>query len=364
LSGSGSNEEVREQITRHVQRICFNSDPRRGISCGPLEINQFSICFHITEDDSQPRRAFYVKIPKRSMFRQKSRTILPLSEEDRSFGREEYHSLQRMTSLWGSGDLGVMFVRPIDYVEKYNAIISERFLGGEFYRVFRRQDTIRRLRPKTADQDPVHDAMNRIGKALARFHLNTKREIEFETEDYLKKIAAYSSRIGFGGHSQPFVHEIHRLAHHPSTSCLKSFYGETFKGIDIRNILVDPVSRSLCLLDPGKIKANYLEADLARFIVTCRILYWGTYSFFSGRRPDMSYEACFLRGYRELIQPNEAILKFLLIKEYFKHWVMALLVLDLKPWPVVIKTLLRYTYVDRFYRQGIEEEVAALGQSV
>jgi len=101
--------------------------------------------------------------------------------------------------------------------------------------------------------------------------------------------------------------------------------------------------------------------DLARFIVTCRILYWGSILLFLRITPNPSYEESFLNSYYGNNKRPLKVLSILIIKEFIKHWRMAHTVLEMKSWPSPIKNFLKKNYIDPFYKSQINTEIPKLG---
>lgn len=100
--------------------------------------------------------------------------------------------------------------------------------------------------------------------------------------------------------------------------------------------------------------------DLARFITTCRILYWGNILSFFRVIPNPSYEECFVKSYYRNNKRSNKVLSLLIIKELLKHWRMAYIVTGLKSWPSPIKSLLKKVYIDPFYKRQINTELIKL----
>jgi hypothetical protein len=152
-----------------------NGSSNANIHYSPLETNDFSFSFGIdTSTDVRPNSIF-VKIPKRSIIekRYSERGILPISNEDRSFARDEFESLEYLSKTWKTDDISVEFVKPVDYIEAYNAIVTKKINGGDIFRIFRHHD-IRQKLGFGRGENFVHDALMRIGIALNRFHLKLK----------------------------------------------------------------------------------------------------------------------------------------------------------------------------------------------
>ena len=131
----------------------------------------------------------------------------------------------------------------------------------------------------------------------------------------------------------------------------------TLKGIDIRNVLMDEQDK-LFLLDPGRMKRTCREADLARFLMTYRILYWGSWLFLLGLRPDIQAEEAFLDAYYSKTAPrSQKLLSYFLIKEQLKHWHTAIDSLRLLAWAMPIKRLIEATYINPYYTRQLAQEL-------
>ena len=330
------------------------------VTYGPLEINQFSICFPLSAMFGDSYRSFYVKIPKWDMYKRTDRTIMPLTQADKLFAADEYRSLKIMETEWEGSDLDVTFAKPVCFIEEYNAIVTERFFGADFFKQYRWNDIRRKAGIRVRGKDPVHSAMGRIGRALARFHKKSATPATFSSCDFIEKIKHYRNLLESHGRHYPLLDKVEKKIYKTNDIQADVYTGTTFKGIDIRNILIDPKNGRLCLLDPGKLKRNFLEADLARFILTCRILYWGSYAFFMHLTPHISYENQFVDAFYEGRKGNQKLRSLFIIKEYLKHWVMAYNVITLKKWPAVMKRLVASTYLNPFYHGSIQKELVNL----
>jgi hypothetical protein len=354
-----TNEQFcRELATLVIDQILGRKAPCGEVQTGPLEINDFSICFGIDFLGDHSPKGFYVKIPKADLYKKEKRDIFPLTDDDRRFAEEEYQSLAYLSQCWDSRDLNVEFVKPVGFIKEYNAIVTEKVYATDLFKLFRRRDLIRRLNSDNKN-DSMHSILFRIGAALYRFHQNSIKEVRFNPNKMVSKVDNYCSLLKTFGTDHNFLDSIIvRLLkfedYMPPTHII-----HTLKGLDLRNILIDK-EKKLFMLDPGKMKENYIEADLARFLVTCRILYWGSVVFFSGICPDGSYEESFLRGYYGGKERNNKLLAILIIKELFKHWLMAYEALELKKWSGVMKYMVRKIHIDQFYKRQLASEIAGL----
>ena len=265
-------------------------------------------------------------------------------------------SLRTLADQWRADDLAVSWVRLRAGVPDYNALVTDAVQGDEALTVFRRLDLRRRL-GCTRDRDRLRAAMARLGAALGRFHNVNSRATVFRMDRSISKIEQYCREIASGTRS-PVLTDVSRALQEMAGQDIGAVEVTTLKGIDIRNVLMDDQDR-LFLLDPGRLKRACREADLARFIMTYRILYWGSRLFLLGLRPDARAERAFLEAYyANSAPPSPKLLGFFLMKEQIKHWHTALDSLRLRPWPPALKRLVAAIYVNPFYTRQLTEELA------
>jgi hypothetical protein len=347
-----TNAELQREIAASVLEVLGSGE--REVRVSPWQILDFSSIFSIDWRAEARREGIFVKIPTVAL---RKRQVGLVTHADRSFAAAEYDSLVRLSRDWDGADLGVSFVKPLAYQSSYNAIVTQRAYAREFFAFFRHRDLCCRGRGPGAD-DQARGCLNRLGQALARFHQVCGKERLFEAEATEKKIRGYLDRLREMAVDPGFISQIRRaLEWLRGKKCL-TLLTDTIKGLDVRNILIDADDR-LFLLDPGKLKRDYREADLARFLVTCKILYWGSPWFFLRLTPHRGYDQSFLQGYYGKERPTWLLTLFT-IKELLKHWLMAHVALGLNRWPRPLKAGVKRTYIDPFYQQQIEVELQKL----
>ncbi|KKL74475.1 hypothetical protein LCGC14_2064540 [marine sediment metagenome] len=327
-----------------------------NVSYGKLVVEDFSSHFWVDAEDSSVKRGVYVKIPKASI---KKRNVMPISEGDIKLAEEEYKSLVYLSRFWDSNDINVKFIRPLDYIRAFNAIVTERAYAGDILAVFRRFDGRRKLRAG-GHSDLMNGYLFRIGTALSRFHNRSVSKEKDTLDEVVGKVEHYLSQLEPLLIKHALLNRIRAMFvehRNKEISCHKT---TNLKGLDIRNVLVDR-SHRIFLLDPGRIKVDFKEADLARFLVTCKILYWGSLQFFLGYTPHPSYKRSFLHGYFNKDKRLDDILLLMIIKELLKHWCMAHTALELKRWPAPFKRFLEVTFINSFYERQLENELIKLG---
>ena len=135
----------------------------------------------------------------------------------------------------------------------------------------------------------------------------------------------------------------------------------TIKGLDVRNILIDPENK-FYLLDPGRIKSAFREADLARFITTYRMLHWGSLKLILAGAPDQSAESAFIQAYGTSDHyESEDILRVYLIKEQLKQWFNIYDTIQRFNWNHSYKRLVSLIYIDPFFSNILKEDIIKLG---
>jgi hypothetical protein len=350
------NQEVYSALSTLVAQEVFGMNINFDhLSLGPLKVNDFSSGFSIDLVSNSQQRGVYIKIPKADFSRDH---IFPITSDDRRLAEEEYRSLVTLSEFWDSGDIKVNFVKPLKFINNYNAIITERVYAQHLFKFFRKCDLLRKIGLAKND-DPMYDIFCRIGKALAKYHQKSFKKKVFIIDETISKFNNYCLLLSQFGVEQHILKSIIAKLAETKGYNSASHITKTIKGLDIRNILFDN-NYNIYMLDPGKTKQDYKEMDLARFIVTCRILYWGSFLFFHQLSPHDSYENMFLKGYYYNDDHPGKLLIIFLIKELLKHWLMAYKVLQIKKWPMPMKRFLKFTYIDPFYKNQLSRELNKL----
>jgi hypothetical protein len=282
----------------------------------------------------------------------------PLTKADRILAKNEYESLMLLSKSWAT-EFGVTFIQTLGYIDEYNAIITERFFGDFFFKEFQKYDTKEKFFNQASN--PIHSAMFNFGQSLNSFHQKSISDAVFKTNEVLEKIKKYIIFLQKFNVNNYDLELILEALNEFSGTEYKTSIVKNIKGIDVRQILFNEKFQ-YCVMDPGKITKNFIEVDLARFIVTCRILYWGTFGILLKLKPNRRYEKNFMNGYKSSVSLSKEALKIMIIKELFKHWKIAHISLERKKWPKLFKLLLRKLYVDSFYKHLISNELQKLSK--
>lgn len=352
--------EIPEGLIRAVEELASEEEEGCEWAFGPLEVNQFSVCFRMLPVNPE-HAGLYVKIPKHDFCLQDPHEIFPLTTADRRMGLGEFKSLRCLEEYWGKDADGVTpFVKAVGYEIDYNAVVTRAVVGQDAYPMFVRWAS-RAAQGNVETEERFVEVLRSIAQPLGVFHGHFAEKAPVECEDVLKKIRTISTELEACGVDDRFLKEtmdclggkVHVEAFATRT--------QTLKGLDIRNVLWS--STGAILIDPGARKSDWAEADLARFLVTLKLLFWGSFQFLGGTTPLPSFQKAFLDAYEGVRGPfRPRLLTLLTIKELFKHWRMAYVAVTIKGWPAYLERMASRWYVDRFYKSQVLAHLSTLAQ--
>jgi hypothetical protein len=349
ISLASSDPDYASVVDAVLNGVLLARCPKGQWSFGPLEINDFSFCIPVECVDEKPLKGAYVKVPKRRIA---TATLQELDEQDRRFGAEEARSLRLLADTWPI-DENVAFVTMLGRIEAANVIVTRRVYGQDFSQWLRRVDADG-LRTALGDRERAIGSLERVGRSLARFHGAQAIDSRPDPSRLKAKFAGYAQRLSDFGIGREALTDVSALASETAiaAACDYAPMTTTLKGLDVRNLLIEPDGR-LVFLDPGAMKLDSPLADHARFAATLRLLYWGKLPFFFGRRPRSEYALAFEQAYFGGEQPPAG--RIFELKELCKMWLMAHVALRAKPWPAPFKRFLRSSYVNRFFTAWVAE---------
>ena len=355
MSHYKSNEFVKSSLVDKIKRklsrdFLFKSQTL----VSDISINYFSFVFSIDMDVSGDSKRFFVKIPKENL-QIREKTILPITAGDRKMAEAEIDSLKELENSWKSDDLKVYWIRlkTIDY--DYNAIVTEAVYGAELLDSFRKWDLFRRI-GKNKNEGYLISTMSRLGMALGRFHNIHAKKGEFIIDNERGKVNKYCLELK-SCMSESLERRIRKATDRIFDHKNLVTFVFCLKGIDLRNVLIND-EKDLFFLDPGGLKDSCFEADLARFIMTYRILYWGSKLFFLRLTPSKNAENAFYKAYYETTNQSPSVLQqFYLIKEQLKHWHTAVISLKLLKIPNILKWAVEKTFINPYYVSQIKIEL-------
>ncbi len=353
------NARVRLEILRRLGVDLFPRGRPTTLTCGDWEILDFSSCFGLEwTSDAAPNGA-YVKIPKADITRQ---SVLPTSKVDCRMAEEEHASLQYLARHWEGAGGDARFVDPLAFYPDLNAIVTRRAWGSDLLHAFRRIDFRARL-GMLGEVARLNGILQRIGTAVARFHENCTRadglgEGTADLSHPISKIVRAADDLRQNGVPERRLSALLVSLRAVSPPPQRVSLAMSLKGLDVRNILFDSRRDRLTFLDPGKMKVEPRQANLARLLVTIRILYWGTPWFVARLAPASAFEGVVLAAADGAV--DDRILSLYVVKELWKHWRAAHVALTLKGWPRPLERGLARGYIDRFYATQIGSELSRM----
>jgi len=327
------------------------------VEISPLSTHNFSFTFSVKAGTPSGLRHVFVKIPKTDL-RSRQPTILPITSGDRRMAQEEESSLRLLGEKWEGNDLQVYWVKLRGTIADDNAIVTDRVFADPGFSAFRRLDLLRRLGFRQKGQRLCR-LMGRLGTAFGRFHQANAKATVFRLSKMIPKLEFYCQKLASATGS-PWPERVLKMVRPMGGMEFESIEVPTLKGIDMRNVLID-AQDSLYLLDPGKTKLAPREAALARFMMTYRILYWGSNLLLLVRTPDPKAEESFLSAYYAGGESRGGrLLDLYLLKEQLKHWHTALDSLRLRAWSPAATRLAADIYVNPFYTRQIRAQFHAI----
>lgn len=330
------------------------NDPKyiEFIECGPLEINKYSLTFWLNFSGEEGLLSIYAKIPTLVTKNRPNFDYL-INDFAKVLALNEYTSLKFLSENW-TKKFNVSFIQPIVFIKGKNIIITERAKGKFLFKDLRKNANFRNKFST--------NALLNFGKSLSYFHKLSSEEVSFETKFVFRKFYQYTEELKKFSVSEEKINFIKDFKEKNESYKSVSQKVNNLKGIDVRQILYR--KEKSYVMDPGKMFKGYLETDLARFILTLRIINWGRFisilKIIFGFK-NKKNEEVFLNGYFDSKKFNHRNLSFMITKEILKHWIMAHKSLDEKKIPIFIKPFIRKFYIDLFFFRLFSKETLFIG---
>jgi hypothetical protein len=320
--------------------------------------NDFSSIFKLKIIFEKNSSEYFIKIPRAQINNDKINII---SKDDRNMGKNEYNSLCFLKKNWSKYNY-IEFVKPLTYLEKYNAVITQSFNGNDFFLDIRKEDILNRFNLNKSKSD-INLKLKNISESISNYHqLCVGSEfnlIDFEykilIQKIINKLTNLEKKIFFKINFKYFFYNLLKLKEEK----IKIRHSYTLKGLDIRNILINEKGL-IKLLDPGKLKYEPEVAGIARYLVTTELLYWGKLLFFIKFSISNNLKNSIMAGFSTLSLREKKLLNIFLLKEYIKHWDQAYNNIDLKFWPKLIKKFLKKYYVDNFFIERVHSIISKI----
>ncbi len=320
-----------------------------------FEWHDFSYGFRLRREDGD--ESVYVKFPRHDFLFDRDRPLFPRSAQDLREATLEYESLTYLESALRNRP--IRFVKPKLFLEDLGGVVTSLVQG---------EDALQRLRSldsasasgDSASRTVMTGWMYELGRSVRAVHESgaggqTAVGWHENRAKIVRLLEGLAERGCFGEGQMKRWLDLLPPAPEGRPHALATV---SLKGLDVRNLMLNQDGR-LVFLDPGAIKRAPREADLARFVLTLRILYWGSPKFALGKEICPATEEAFLEGYgREHV--DHEVLAWYMVKEVAKHWRMAHVAVDVKDWLSPFSILVRRLYIDRQYRRKLDHSIRVL----
>jgi len=182
----------------------------------------------------------------------------------------------------------------------------------------------------------VHDVQI-LGNALALYHLRTIKTGDFVADRVIARIEMVARDF-----KAPIPNWLHEMQE--SSSGLVP----GIRGFEVRNARKS--NGRIWLFDPGRLRDEPPEADVARFLASLKILTWGTVYFMLPTESKV-VERAFLSGYRERRSLDPMSLRLFLLRELSWSWTEYADVVKLRCRPGVAQRMVLAAYVHPGFRR-------------
>ncbi len=130
-------------------------------------------------------------------------------------------------------------------------------------------------------------------------------------------------------------------------------------GFEVRNFVTD--KEAIYYLDAGEIRSGSAYEDIASFLVSVSLLYWGTINFLRTYRNEEYFVQTFLSSYQDKcgkIEPHT--LSIYLAREYLKQWIDGIKVLNFKRLWKPLNIIIQNLYIERFFSNRLDSVLSTI----
>lgn len=279
--------------------------------------------------DEAPAARFVAKFPK--VRRSRGATHLaPRNPEDIELAALEFRALETLANTWRTNE--VRFIQPRFYDAASGLLVFPFVLGTDLH-----SGPLARQLLVGAPSEDLLKTLHTLGEALARYHGNVRAMGPYDVSKTKARIEGCAARLGV---------KVPAWAQRPEVSAVPLVSG--IRGFEIRSVRTG--EGKIWLFDPGQLRQEPAEADIARFLVSVKLLAWGTPYFVMATR-SAPMEATFLSGYTTHGKIDRDMLRLLILREISWNWDQSVEVTRGKSLPRAVKALLQRVYVDPGFRR-------------
>jgi aminoglycoside phosphotransferase (APT) family kinase protein len=351
-----AQDHLSEKVAVHLRENCLRYFGERAAAVGLFgreDVDYWSVIHVYTvETSSGKRHIVYCKVPK-SRWGLRAAEGLGQDPAGAKMAAVEFSSLRFLSEMFTNSIPSLRVIRALDLLREPSAILSEGVNGSsEVFRRLRHADRV------TGERPAALDLVRKCGRWLAHLHgrstagasLDRLPAYAAQLDNISAAVEGIRRREGVGPFFK-YLEEARRLAVDEGEETY------TAEGFEVRNFIAK--DGTIYFLDPGKIALGPPYEDLARFLISLAILYWGQLRLLRKSEMEDSYARAFLEGYEGERGPvRRGLLRVYLIKEYLKLWLEGLEVLHMKRQLAPLRWFGRRVYLPIFFSKRINAELA------
>ncbi len=317
-----------------------------------FESRYFSSMYFIEINGGERKGEKYiVKFPKVKLSRGYD-NVPERVKGDIDLARMEYESLCNLNKIWNFEHSE--YLKPLFFDEKKGAIYLPHYPGKDLFNKELRNNILQKVVGAIDFKELQY--IKQIGNDLGLYHKKSFKLADFDFDDYKTKILELAKNI-YDLTGQKILTQVkYYLTNVEKQVATQTIFVDGIKGFELRNILISR-NKKFILFDPGKIKREPAAADLARFIVSCRILFWGS-PYFSFRINNSSLENNFLLGYNEQMNAEDGVvLNLYILKITLKEWIAKYKTTASKNMPDYLKKFFVTYYLNRGFKNLLKRQI-------
>ena len=369
MNQSKEISELENQFTREIGSAITREISRRSGNSGFARLTAYDrdywsviLVYEITGEHSDMNAyKIYCKIPKANWNISTVDEILRGDyESSKEMAETEFHSLNCLRAGFERcPDSSLRVINPLGFLPEYNAVFTEGVNNST--------EIFELLRPRGNKNHINSEALQylrKIGKWLGYFHTvgrdngpnGFKRQSAFS--DQLQQMRNITGEINNKPLAGRLIRYIDKLSNKVS---FNSTSPDTLiiEGFEVRNFITD--GDAVFFLDPGCIRSGSAYEDLARFIASLSILYWGEISFLRGYQNEEKFISSFIESYEDGYGRIERdILNIYLAKQFIRLWIDGIQVLQYKNYMKPFDSIVQRVYIERFFSRRLDNSLSVV----
>ena len=354
-------QEIGSAITREIARRSGGRGDARLIA---YDRDYWSVIlmYEITMEHSDNGvYKIYCKIPKSNWNISTVDAILTDDfESSKEMAEAEFSSLEYLhADFERCPDRSLKVINPLGYLPEYNAIFTEGVDNTiEIFELLRPWGNKNHINSETL----LH--LRKIGKWLGYCHTagpgkdpnGFKAQPPFSDQvKQMKNTVAEIRDEALAVRLPEYTEKLlNKVSYDPTSQHIP-----TIEGFELRNFITD--GEVVFFLDPGYIRTGPAYEDLARFIASLSLLYWGKINFLRDYRNEEIFISSFIESYEdECGRIDRDLLNIYLAKQFVKLWIDGIQVLQFKNIRKPFDKIIQLLYIERFFSKRLDNILSVI----